>query len=91
MSEKHRETFWVQASSRFVGGKEYFQYDYARHTRKPNTVNLASMFDAGIITLDYAMHLKANGRVRDHGYLFRTTSDKLPHIFPLERVYDLSR
>ena len=91
LSEKHRETFWVQASSRFVDGKEYFQYDYARHTRKPNTVNLASMFDAGIITLDYAMHLKANGRVRDHGYLFRTTSDKLPHIFPLERVYDLSR
>ena len=41
--------------------------------------------------LDYAMHLKPNGNVRDHGYLFRTTGDKFAHIFPLERVYDLAR
>ena len=91
LAEKHHETFWVQASSRVVRGKEYFQYDFVRHTRKPNTVNIASMFDAGIITLDYAMHLGPKGGVRDHGYLFRTTSDKLPHIFPIERVYDLSK
>ena len=91
LAEKHHETFWVQASSRIINGKEHFQYDFVRHTRKPNTVNLASLFDAGIITLDYAMHIKPNGGVRDHGYLFRTTGDKFPHIFPLERVYDLSR
>ncbi len=91
LSEKHHETFWVQASSRVVDGKEYFRYDFVRHTRKPNVVNLASMFDAGIITLDYAMHIKPSGGVRDHGYLFRTTSDKFSHIFPLERVYDLSK
>ncbi len=91
LAEKHHETFWIQASSRVIDGKEYFQYDFVRHTRKPNTVNLASLFDAGIITLDYAMHIKPNGGVRDHGYLFRTTSEKFPHIFPLERVYDLSK
>lgn len=91
LAEKHHETFWIQASSRVIDGKEYFQYDFVRHTRKPNTVNLASLFDAGIITLDYAMHTKPSGGVRDHGYLFRTTSDKFPHIFPLERVYDLSK
>lgn len=91
LAEKHHETFWIQASSRVIDGKEYFQYDFVRHTRKPNTVNLASLFDAGIITLDYAMHIKPSGGVRDHGYLFRTTSDKFSHIFPLERVYDLSK
>lgn len=92
LSEKHHETFWVQASSEFYDGKEFYRYDYVRHTRKPNTANLGSLFDAGIITLDYAMHLKDNGKsVRDHGYLFRTTKDKFSHIFPLEKVYDLSR
>ena len=91
LAEKHRETFWVQASSEVVDGKEFFRYDYVRHTRKPNTANLASLFDSGIITLDYAMHIKPNGGVRDHGYLFRTTGDKLAHIFPLEKVYDLSK
>ena len=91
LAEKHHETFWIQASSKVENGKEYFQYDFVRHTRKPNTSNLASLFDAGIITLDYAMHIKPTGGVRDHGYLFRTTSDKFSHIFPLERVYDLSK
>lgn len=90
LAEKHKETFWVQAECRLSDGKEYFRYDVVKHTRKPNTTNLGSMFDAGIITLDYAMYLKKSGGVRDHGYLFRTTKDKMKHIFPLERIYDLS-
>lgn len=90
LSEKHKETFWVQAEAKFEDGKEYFRYDIVKHTRKPNISNLGSMFDAGIITLDYAMYLKASGAVRDHGYLFRTTREKMKHIFPLEKYYDLS-
>ncbi|MBQ9693148.1 MAG: MvaI/BcnI restriction endonuclease family protein [Kiritimatiellae bacterium] len=88
-SLKHNETFWVQASSQISDGKEFFQYDLVRHTRKPNVSNLASLIDAGIVTLDYSLSLKPNGKIRDHGYLFRTTSDKFAHIFPLERVYEL--
>lgn len=90
LAEKHKETFWVQAETKFEDGKEYFRYDVVKHTRKPNVSNIGSMFDAGIITLDYAMYLKKSGAVRDHGYLFRTTSEKMKHIFPLERYYDLS-
>jgi len=90
LSEKHKETFWVQADCKVCDGKEFFQYNIVKHTRKPNTSNIGSMFDAGIITLDYAMYLKKSGGVRDHGYLFRTTREKMKHIFPLERVYDLS-
>lgn len=86
---KHNETFWVQASSQISDGKEFFKYDLVRHTRKPNVSNFASLIDAGIVTLDYTLSLKPNGKIRDHGYLFRTTSDKFQHIFPLERVYDL--
>lgn len=52
--------------------------------------NLESMFDAGIITLNYAMYLRPSGSIRDHGYLFRTTREKMKHIFPLERVYNLA-
>ena len=88
-SLKHNETFWVQASSQISDSKEFFQYDLVRHTRKPNVSNLASLIDAGIVTLDYTLSLKPNGTIRDHGYLFRTTSDKFAHIFPLERVYEL--
>ena len=89
--KKHHETFFVQASREFYEGKEMFRYDIVRHTRKPNVSNLASMFDAGILVVDIGLHLKASGKVRDHGYEFRTTGDKFSHIFPIERVYDLSK
>ena len=90
LQNKHAETFWIQASTEMRDGMEFFRYDSVRHTRKPNTVNLASMFDAGIISVDYAMHFKPNGSVRDHGYLFRTDRRNFSHIFPLEKIYDLS-
>ena len=90
LEKKHAETFWVQAATEVCDGKEFFRYDIVRHTRKPNTANIGGMFDAGIITVDYAMHFKPSGGVRDHGYLFRTTKGKFEHIFPLEKIYDLS-
>ena len=90
LNEKHRETFWVYAKSDSVDGSEYFRYDFVKHTRKPNSTNMGSMFDAGILTVDYAMYIKPSGGVRDHGYLFRTSRDNFNQIFPLEKVYDLS-
>lgn len=90
LNEKHRETFWVYAKSDISDGEEYFRYDYVRHTRKPNASNLGSLFDAGIVTVDYAMHLKPSGSVRDHGYLFRTSRECFNQVFPLEKMYDLS-
>lgn len=90
LESKHAETFWVQATSKIVDGCEFFRYDLVRHTRKPNTANIASMFDAGIITVDFAMHFKPTGGVRDHGYLFRTSRSNFSHIFPLEKIYNLS-
>ena len=49
------------------------------------TMTLESLF----VTPDCAMHLQPPETVRDHGYLFRTTREKMKHIFPIERVYDL--
>lgn len=89
MLKKHRETFWVQASSRLENGKEFLRYDVVRHTRSPNVANLGNYFDTGIITVDYALHFKPTGRVRDHGYLFRVASNKFHHLFPIEKVYIL--
>jgi len=89
MLEKHCETFWVWASSQFEDGKEYFRYDVVRHTRSPNVGNLGNYFDAGMITVDYTLHFKPTGSIRDHGYIFKVAGNKFHHLFPLEKVYDL--
>ncbi len=50
-----------------------------------------TLFDACIIAHDYAMYIKPSGAVRDHGFLIRATRRIMKHIFPIERVYDLSK
>ena len=89
LSTKHKETFWIQAESIIRDGKEYFKYNLVKYTSKPNTFLLNKFFDDGIITLDYTLHLKDNGRTRDHGYLFRTEERYFNLIFPEQQIFDL--
>ena len=91
MLEKHRETFWIRASSQFTNGIEYLRYDAVRHTRSPNVGNLGNYFDAGMISVDYTLSGRPRGGVRDHGYIFKVASDKFHHLFPLEKVYILEQ
>ena len=63
--------------------------DIVKYTSKPNTFLLNKFFDEGIITLDYTLHLKDNGKTRDHGYLFRTEERYFNLIFPEQQIFDL--
>lgn len=87
--EKHKETFWVKAQSRIEDGIEYFQYDSVVHTKKPTASLLGPLIDAGIITMDYTMHFKENGKVRDHGYLFKIKPDNVGMLFPDPIIHEL--
>ncbi len=80
--EKHRETFWVKATSIFEDGVEKFRYDSIVHTKKPTASLLGYLIDAKIITMDYTMHFKENGKVRDHGYLFKIKPENVGLLFP---------
>lgn len=80
--EKHRETFWVKATSIFEDGVEKFRYDSIVHTKKPTASLLGYLIDAKIITMDYTMHFKENGKVRDHGYLFKIRPENVGMLFP---------
>lgn len=88
-STKHKDTFWIKAESVIKGGSEYFQYNLVKYTSKPNIFLMNKLFDNGIITLDYTIHLKDNGGPRDHGYLFRTEERYFNLIFPEQQIFDL--
>ncbi len=87
--EKHKETFWVKATSSFEDGVEKFRYDSIIHTKKPTVSLLGYLIDARIITVDYTMHFKENGRVRDHGYLFKIKPENVGLLFPDPVEYTL--
>lgn len=89
LAEKHRETFWVVAESQKYEGKEHFRYDRVVHSKKPNLSYLGYLIEDRKITMDYLMHLKQNGTVRDHGFLFKIHPDNINLLFPNPVEYDL--
>lgn len=87
--EKHKETFWVEATSSYIDGKEYFQYSLVEHTKKPITSQFDILIDQGIITLDHLIKRNSKGRVVEKGPLFKIKPNALDLLFPPSEKYNL--
>lgn len=85
---KHRETFWVKATSDIQDGIEYFRYDKILHTKKPNDSLLQALIESAKVTIDLAAHFESNGKLRDHGILFKIKPQDIPLLFsnPIEYI-----
>jgi len=87
--DKHAETFWIKAVSRGGGDGEEFHYVQAEHTMNPYISRFETLIETGIITMDYTMHIKASGKWRDHGFLFKLKPNQLSSLFPEPVRYNL--
>ena len=87
---KHPKSFWVKADLDIRDDWEYFRYNKLTYTHSPNPNFFIPLVEAKIITLDYTMHIKENGRARDHGYLFKILPENLKKLFPKPKDFDLS-
>ncbi len=88
---KHRRTFWVEAKSQVNNqGFEEFRYDAITYTKDPLVANFAPLVSTGHITCDFLMHEKPNGKIRDHGYLFKMKPNDLDLLFPVGRRFSLA-
>lgn len=87
--EKHKETFWVEATSSYVDGKEHFQYSLVEHTKKPITSQFDILIDQGIITLDHLIKRNPKGKVVEKGPLFKIKPTGLDLLFPPSEKYNL--
>ena len=90
LRKKHKTTMWIAAERRGRGEREEFFYYQADLTRGPLESQLGLRLEDGTITLDLTLSEKPNGRVRDHGYLFRCSPRNLERLFPQPRVFDLT-
>ncbi len=89
LKEKHKETFWVEAESTNIDGREHFQYTLVEHTKKPITTQFDLLIDQGIITLDHLIKRKSRGRVVEKGPLFKITPKGIELLFPPSENYSL--
>lgn len=89
LREKHRETFWVEADSTIVEGKEHFLFTEVEHTKKPITSQFDILVGQGIITLDHLIKRNSRGKVEEKGPLFKIKPTGLDLLFPPSEHYRL--
>lgn len=85
---KHAETFWVEAESRWVDGREQLRFVRARHTARPIVQQFGPLVAAGNITVDHLVRDK-NGVAAERGPLFKLSHGSLELLFPPARTYEL--
>lgn len=83
--EKHRETFWINASSCNRDGKEFFVLKSVRHTRGPSSAQFDKLLEEGHITVDHLIKRK-DGRVSEKGPLFKLPKQRIPALFLAESL-----
>lgn len=88
--KKHKETFWVKAKHNNNRSAELFHYIEVEHTANPYIDKIETLIETGLITMDYTMHIKQTGKVRDHGYLFKLHQNSKASLFPQSTRYDLT-
>jgi MvaI/BcnI restriction endonuclease family len=89
LNEKHKETFWVEAKSSIINGREHFQYSLVEHTKKPIISQFDILIDQGIITLDHLIKRNSKGKVVEKGPLFKIKPKGLELLFPPSEKYNL--
>ncbi len=89
LQEKHKETFWVEANSTLIDGREHFQYSLVEHTKKPITSQFDILVNQGIITLDHLIKRSSNGKVVEKGPLFKIKPKGIDLLFPPSEKYKL--
>ena len=87
---KHAETFWVEAESKYINEIEHFQYNKIIHTMQPKINFISSLILNGTITLDFGMHFKKNGSAYWRLYALKIHKNNLNKLFPEPKEYDLT-
>jgi hypothetical protein len=87
--EKHRETFWVEATSTYIDGMEHFQYSMVEHTKKPITSQFDILINQGIITVDHLIKRTMTGQVVEKGPIFKIKPSGIDLLFPPSEKYNL--
>jgi hypothetical protein len=90
LKEKHAETFWIEVSSQYIDGVEYFKLLSVTHTKTPLLNQLIPLIESGVITMDHLIKRQGkNGRVSEKGPLFKIDQKNFDLLFPKPVKYRL--
>lgn len=82
---KHRETFWIDAETKIVNGREYFRCTEILHTKNPIPSQFDVLLDQGQITVDFLLCRRFGGDT----YSFKIKRAARSLLFPENDIYNL--
>jgi hypothetical protein len=89
LANKHRETFWVEATEVQMPEGRGFAVSKVLHTSTPRLSAFTHLLSDGTVFVDHTIRQKPEGGTRDHGMLFRTKAKHLARLFKVEGEYAL--
>lgn len=89
LKSKHFRTMFVYAKNKGAGRNEEFKFIKAIYARDSNIENFDKELIDGNISIDLVMHKKENGLIRDHGFLFKITKNRMINLFSDITEYSL--
>lgn len=88
LSEKHRETFWIEAETRRRNGREEFLFKRIEYTRAPHRHQFPDLISTGLITVDHLIKEKC-GSAHERGPLFKMNKAGFKLLFPAPLRFEL--
>jgi hypothetical protein len=84
LQEKHARAVFVKAEVRKTAGHQSFHYQELVYCERPSIKRFSDLLEDRRVVFEFLMSEKEEGRVRNHGYPWRLTSDEyLSDLFSL--------
>jgi len=87
---KHSQTAFVSVKPMAGNGREFCTVDRLNLCKWPSIIRFLQLVAGGDVFLDFTMSQVADGRVKDHGFLWRVRSDALERLYLHSQTLDLS-
>ncbi len=78
---KHKETFWVKAETKFIKNQEFFEIKEVIHTKGPNVFQFERLLLRKEITVDHLIKKTPSGAAKEKGPLFKIEKKSIPDLF----------
>ena len=88
LQSKHTQTVYIHVSSHDRQGRPMCRLESARYCKWPSIIRFLRLVGSGSVFLDFTLS-SSNGRVRDHGFLWRVKSIALDDLYLSTEVLDL--
>jgi len=84
LHEKHSRAIFVKAAVRNSADRQRFRYEEVVYCERPSVQRFNDLVQEKRLVFEFIMSEKEDGRVRNHGYPWRLTSDEyLSELFSL--------